>query len=259
MKTPVDPKRVIAVIPSAGVGQRLGKVKKNLIELAGRPVLAHTLGAFEESRLVSSVVVAGAPGDEERIRKEVIEKYAIKKVRAVIPGGAERQDSVYCALKWIKDSDEGFDLIVVHDGARPLVTPGLIDETIEAAAETGAAITAVRPKDTIKEVQGSLVKRTLPRDSLIAVQTPQAFGAELLIKAYEAAAQAAGSKGAAEAAGFRGTDCSSLVERFGSCPGGSNTKVSIVVVPGSYENIKITTSEDLPVAEAILKKRGEDA
>lgn len=245
MKTPVDPKRVVAVIPSAGVGQRLGKVKKNLIELAGRPVLAHTLGAFEECRLASSVVVAAAPGDEERIRKEVIEEFSIKKVRAVIPGGAQRQDSVHCALKWIKDSGEDFDLIVVHDGARPLVTPGLIDETIEAATETGAAIAAVRPKDTIKEVQGSLVKRTLPRDSLIAVQTPQAFGAELLIKAY----------GAAQAAGFRGTDCSSLVESFGANSGG----VSITVVPGSYENIKITTAEDLPVAEAILKAREKGA
>lgn len=210
-----------------------GPTRKNYIELLDRPILAHTLGAFEESRLIDAVVVVVTPGDEALCQKDIIDAYSLKKVVAVIPGGETRQGSVGNGLPGGEDAPE---LIVVHDGARPLVTAAIIDSTIEEARATGAAIAAVRVKDTIKEAADGLVASTLIRDALWAAQTPQVFRTELLIKAFKRA----------EADGFTATDESALVERLG---------VGVSIVEGSYENIKITTEEDILLAERILRNR----
>ena len=226
-------KKTVAIIPSAGVGSRMGSRKKNYLTLLDRPVLAHTLEAFEKAPSIHSVVVVVPAGDEEFCRDEIVSKYGFKKVVAVVAGGAERQDSVQ---NGIKAAGDGFHVIAVHDGARPLVTPGIIEAVIKAAIEHGAAIAAVPVKDTIKEASGGFVKRTVPREALLSVQTPQAFSTDVLGKAFKKAAED----------NFTGTDESSLVERAG---------FAVKVVEGSYENMKITTPEDMAFAECVLKER----
>ena len=226
-------KKTVAIIPSAGMGRRMGSRKKNYLALLDRPVLAHTLEAFERAASVHSVVVVVPAGDERFCRDEIVSKYGFKKVSAVVAGGAERQDSVQ---NGIKAAGDGFDIIAVHDGARPLVTPGIIEAVINAAIEHGAAIAAVQMKDTIKEASNGFVRRTVPRDALLSVQTPQAFSADLLGRAFKKAVED----------GFTGTDESSLVERTGA---------PVRVVEGSYENMKITTPEDMAFAECVLRER----
>lgn len=227
----------VAIVPAAGLGRRMGgRQKKTYLALAGLPVLAHTLGALEACAAITSIIVVTAPGDEEFCLREVIEPAGIHKVTAVLPGGKTRQDSVAIGLASVPDTAS---VVIVHDGARPLVTVDIIERTIAAAEAKGAAIAAVRVKDSIKEVSKGVVTKTLARDTLRAVQTPQAFDRELLGRAHKRALQD----------GFIGTDEASLVERLG---------VEVTVVEGSYENIKITTPEDLLVAESILKKRNEE-
>jgi 2-C-methyl-D-erythritol 4-phosphate cytidylyltransferase len=226
-------KKTVAVIPSAGLGRRMGSRKKNYLTLLDRPVLAHTLAAFENASSIDSVIIVVPPGDERYCRDEIVSRYGFKKVTAVVAGGPERQDSV---KNGIRAAGSGFDIVAVHDGARPLVTPDIIDRTIKAALEHGAAIAAVAVKDTVKESDGGFVRRTVPREALLSVQTPQAFAVEALEAAFKKARED----------GFIGTDESSLVERTGK---------AVRVVEGSYENIKITTPEDMAFAECILKKR----
>jgi len=226
-------KKTVAIIPSAGMGRRMGSRKKNYLTLLDRPVLAHTLAAFENAASIQSVIIVVPPEDELFCRDEIVSRYGFKKVIAIVAGGAERQDSV---KNGIKAAGSGFRLIAVHDGARPLVTPDIIDRTVEAALEHGAAIAAVPVKDTVKESSGGFVRRTVPREALLSVQTPQAFSRETLEEAFKKAGED----------GFTGTDESSLVERAG---------FAVRVVEGSYENIKITTPEDMAFAECILKKR----
>ncbi len=226
--------RTLAIIPSAGQGRRMGSpTTKNYLDLLGKPILAHTLAVFEDCRLIDEVVVVVAPGDEEYCRRVIIEGYGIKKVALVLGGGEERQGSVKNGLP---GSEDGVGTIVVHDGARPLVTARIIEKTVEEARVSGAAVTAVRVKDTIKKVVNGSISSTVARDGLFAVQTPQAFRTDILLNAFKRA----------EEDGFTGTDESSLVERLGA---------EVRIVEGSYENIKITTEEDLLVAECILLSR----
>jgi len=234
--------RTVAIIPSAGLGRRMNSpgTRKTYMPLAGRPVLAHTLAAFEACPAVDSVIVVVNGDDIDYCAEEVVERYGFAKVAAVVAGGAERQDSV---ARGMEAAGPGWDIIAVHDGARPLVTPGIIEDTVRAAAETGAAVSAVPVKDTIKAAKPAagrgraVVARTIPRDELWAVHTPQAFRASLLAEAHERARRR----------GVVATDESSLVEDAGK---------EVTLVPGSYENIKITTAEDIHAAEAILGARG---
>lgn len=245
MKQPSAIPKTVAIIPSGGLGLRMGlnplrglspfegEKKKNYLPLLGRPILAHTIAALEDSQSISSIIIAVTPGDEAFCLTEIVEKQGFTKVVSVVAGGLERQDSVWHAINAIAGD---FDIIAVHDGARPLVTMAIIERTVAEATTTGAAICAVRVKDTIKNVKDGQVTGTIPRGGLWSVQTPQAFRAELLIDAFKRA----------EADGFTGTDESSLVERLG---------VNVSVVEGSYENIKITTPEDLALARFILESR----
>ncbi len=222
--------RVLAIVPSAGMGTRMGTTKKNYLPLLGRPVLARTLDALEACPLVDSVIIAARAG---KAAAGIVERYGFSKVKKIVRGGATRQASVSNALGSI---DGAYDIILVHDGARPLVTTGIIAASVKAAARHGAAIAAVPVKDTIKEASRGRVKRTIPRDALWSVQTPQAFRAGILISSHRKAREDR----------FTGTDESSLVERLG---------IKVAIVEGSYENIKITTREDLVMAEGILRLR----
>lgn len=228
----------LVIIPSAGMGKRMGTKKKNFLPIAGKPVLAHTLAAFEAAPSVDAIILSVPHDDIEFCAEEIVKKYKAGKVILVVAGGPERQDSVANALEAAKGL--GFDIIAVHDGARPLVTVKVIEDVLQRASQKRAAIAAVPVKDTIKEATDGLVLRTIPRETLWSVQTPQAFMAEIIFRAFELAKKD----------GFKGTDESSLVERLGE-------RVSIVM--GSYENIKITTEEDMPIAEHVLKKRGTPA
>lgn len=220
------------IIPAAGQGKRMGAGKnKLLIELNAIPVLIHTLLVFEKDDKCSEIILAIHPQDEAEFTA-LLEKYKISKVKGLIPGGKERQDSIYNALKTV----HGEGIIMVHDAARPFIKIADIHRLAEAAKKSGAAIIGVPAKDTMKKVSNGAVLETIDRSSLWVVQTPQAFRISLLKEAYKKA----------EAALFTGTDDASLVERLGA---------AITMVEGDYDNIKLTTPEDLYFADAILRKR----
>jgi 2-C-methyl-D-erythritol 4-phosphate cytidylyltransferase len=220
------------IIPAAGQGKRMGAGKnKLLLELNNIPVLIHTLRVFEEDKLCQGITLAVNPLDTEEF-KYLLNKYKVKKVLDLVPGGKERQDSIYNALKTVKNDG----IILVHDAARPFILKEHIHRLLDKAQETGAAIIGVPAKDTMKTVGNHVVMATVERSSLWAVQTPQAFRFSILLKAYEHAKKEH----------FIGTDDSSLVERI-SHP--------VSIVEGDYDNIKLTTKEDLFFAQAILQKR----
>ncbi|MBW1917700.1 MAG: 2-C-methyl-D-erythritol 4-phosphate cytidylyltransferase [Deltaproteobacteria bacterium] len=228
---------VAAIVPAAGVGRRMGhKIPKPYLPLAGKPILAHTLAVFESLPEIDEITVVTHPAELEFCQEKILVPYGFQKVLRLVPGGKERQDSVYHALK-ILYHQEDLEIIVVHDGVRPFVTPEAIRQTIQVARDSGAAILAQPAQDTIKRVNKKhQVQETLDRRDLWLVQTPQAFKADLLWKAFVEA----------YARNFFGTDEASLLEQLG---------VPVTVVKGSPYNLKITTPEDLHLAEILLKMR----
>lgn len=228
---------VAAIVPAAGKGQRMGMGQnKAFLPLGERPVLAHTLRVLRQCESIGQIVVAVGEDDLDRCRKE-LPHWVDTSCCVFVAGGSTRQESVRNCLKAVTPDAE---LYLVHDGARPLVTPQLVRSVISLAADTGAAVAAVPAKDTVRLTDdGKFFSYTPDRSSVWMVQTPQVFHAALLLRAHEAAA----------AEGYVGTDDAALVEKLG---------VRIAIAVGSYENIKITTKEDLMLAEAILKLRKED-
>ncbi|WP_445492867.1 2-C-methyl-D-erythritol 4-phosphate cytidylyltransferase [Niallia sp. 03133] len=219
------------IIPAAGQGKRMGAGKNKLfLTLNGIPIFIHTLTIFEEDADCQGIWLVINPQDKLEMM-ELIKKNNIKKISALIDGGEERQYSIHNAVKMLENDS----VILVHDAARPFINTNQIKELTEVATENGAAVLAVPIKDTIKKVDGNLVTETVERSSLWAIQTPQAFRISLLKEAYEKAQQD----------GFLGTDDASLVERLGK---------KVKIVSGNYDNIKLTTPEDLYFAEAIMKK-----
>jgi 2-C-methyl-D-erythritol 4-phosphate cytidylyltransferase len=232
--------KVAAVIAAAGLGRRMQKdIPKTYLPLAGKPILIHTLEVFERVPEVHEVLVVVHPEDLEFCQEEILAPYPLKKVLRVVPGGKERQDSVYNALKVLKRESEELEVILVHDGVRPLVPPSLVGRVVAAARRHGAAILGIPCQDTLKRVSSRReVVDTVDRQQLWQVQTPQAFRSELLWRAYQEAM----------ARGLYTTDEAGLVEALGQ---------PVVVVPGSPLNLKITTQDDLKMAEAFLAcKRG---
>jgi 2-C-methyl-D-erythritol 4-phosphate cytidylyltransferase len=222
----------VAIIPAGGTGRRMGgEISKQYLLLAGIPILAHTLGVFQSSPLIDEVILAVPGGDIAEVRRTVVEPYGFSRVRLVIAGGRERQDSVKNALAHVKDEH---GVVVIHDGVRPFVTGDLIKRAVAAAEMFGAVTTGLPVRDTVKEVdqEGQVVK-TVPREGLWLTQTPQAFRIEVILAAYERAL----------ADGFYGTDDASLVERTG---------IPVRMIPGDRENIKVTTPEDLLHGEKII-------
>lgn len=206
-------------------------MNKPFLPLGGQPVLLHTLRVFDTHPQVEEIVVVAAAQETEQVR-DLLRNHNLSKVTRVVPGGAERQESVSRGLEVLST-----EWVLVHDAVRPFVTHDRIDALLEAVRRHGAAILAVPMKDTVKMVgDAGVVEGTLDRSRLRAVQTPQAFRRTLLEDAHRRA----------EELGLTGTDDAMLVEELG---------VDVRVVPGDYANIKLTTPEDLVVAEAILTMR----
>ncbi len=233
--------KVYAIVPAAGSGTRLGgKIRKQFLPLKGKPILILTLQRFEHCPDVDEIVVV-VPESDIVETEALLSRYRIHKVSKTVVGGSRRQDSVSNALKRITPGDS--DLILVHDAVRPFVECKQITQLIKACKEFDAAVLAVQPKDTIRRSAGGrFFDQTIDRNALWLVQTPQVFKAKLLMRAFE---QASREK-------FYSTDETALVERLG---------VKARIVEGSYDNIKITTQEDVDLGLLILErweKRGID-
>ncbi len=226
--------QVTAIVVAAGVGSRMSRVNdstpKPLLPILGKPMLAHTLLAFENVDQISDVVLVVPGHDRETVRAMVEANPHIKKVASIVPGGSRRQDSTAAGLAHVPD---GTDLVVIHDGVRPLVKGEEITAVIAAAESTGAALLALKCVDTVKRIAGGRVLHTLDRTGLWLAQTPQAFEVDLLERALARA----------ESDGVTGTDEAALVERLGE---------AVEVVEGTAENLKITTQSDLALAEFYL-------
>ena len=234
---------VAAIVVAAGSGTRMGGVDKLFAPLAGRPLLAHTLAAFQECPAVTRVVLVLSPASLERGRK-LVRDCGFDKVSQVCVGGSRRQDSVRLGLEALGPCY----VVAVHDGARPLLTSDLIVRGLDAAGETGAAVPAIPIAYTVKDAgPDGTVLRTLDRSRLWAVQTPQVFRYDLLLRAHrEAAADPStlrlGSGQAWLRAGY--TDDAAMLEALG---------LPVRLFPGSSTNLKITTPDDLRLAEALLE------
>ena len=227
--------RVIAIVPAAGLGKRFGPgTNKPFLQLGGRPLIVWPLETLESIPGIVEIIPALKPEDMEEGRK-VFEEYGLKKIKRIAAGGKERQDSIYSGLKLIQDTD---CIVLIHDGVRPLIERGLIENAVGGLADCDGVVLGVPVKDTIKEVRDMVISKTLKRDSIWAIQTPQIFPYKVISKAYDKAMRD----------GHYSTDDSALVERIGG-------KVKIVM--GSYGNIKITTPEDLHIAETLLKIRSK--
>lgn len=221
--------RTVAIVPAAGPGRRLGlKVKKPFVLLRGRPLVTYALSALESSPSIDAIIVAVNGPSLKRFR-HLIKKYRFAKIIDVVAGGKTRFESVRNCLRMV---DPSFDIVLIHDGARPFLDEALIKGSIRLAAKFGGCVAAVPENDTVKLAgEGLFIKKTLDRNKLFRAQTPQTFRYDLIKKAYAL-------KGAAAV-----TDDASLAERLGE---------RIKILEGSYKNIKITTHVDLKIAEVLL-------
>ena len=219
------------VIVAAGTGSRMNMgINKQFIKLEGKEIIAYTIEKFYNNSNIEDIVVVVKEDESEFFKKEILDKYNFKNVK-IAYGGKERQDSVYNGLKLL---DEKCDVVLIHDGARPFVSDKIIDKSIEEAKEHKAIVVGVPVKDTIKVIDNDKnIVDTPNRSVLWAVQTPQTFDYNILIDAYKDAFK---NK-------FYGTDDAMLVERIG---------YKVKMLEGSYNNIKITTQEDLNIGSQIL-------
>lgn len=226
--------KVTAIIVAAGRSKRIkDRIPKQFMEIAGKPILCHTLQGFEDCKEIDEILPVVPEDWLAYCSAEVVDKYGYKKITKVISGGEKRQDSVH---KGLLAAPKDTSIVLIHDGVRPLVRVSKIAKSIELCKECKAVILAVPIKETIKRVEGKSVHTTLNRERLWTAQTPQTFDYKLLLEAYEKA----------KLDGFRGTDDASLVERIG---------MEVKILEGDYDNVKITTPEDLILAEQILRER----
>lgn len=226
--------KAFALIPAAGMGKRMGaSVNKQYLQLGDLPIVAHTIAVFEQSPLISGICLV-IPADEiPYCREHVVEACGFRKILEIVPGGRERQNSVMNGLNALQRYASADDVVLIHDGVRPFISQQLLRDSINVALDNDGALVAVPAKDTIKTVRDGIVIDTPDRESLWQAQTPQSFRFGVIHAAHQKA----------EADGFIGTDDSSLLERQGG---------HVRVVRGDYRNIKITTPEDLTLAEAFL-------
>jgi len=229
----VDNLRV--VIAAAGKGNRMGTTtNKQYMLLKGAPVLSYSLEFFEKLPVVNQIVVVCARDEVDYCKEEIVKRFKFNKVAAVVPGGQERQDSVWAGLQQLGADT---DLVAVHDGARPVLSAEVLTRLLAEAREWGAAIPGIASRDTVKlGDRDGFVRQTLDRTSVYAIQTPQVFNYTELVTAYREAREEE----------FLGTDDASLFERYIG---------RVKIVPGDYNNIKITTPQDMIVAEALLRGR----
>jgi len=222
------------IIAAAGRAVRMGeRFNKQYLSLVGRPVLWYSLVAAHAAGCFNQFIIVVAPGEEALLRREVLLPYFSALQPVIVTGGGERQESVYNGLQAV---DPSCSVVCVHDGARPLARHELFSRCVRQAAQTGAAVVAVPVKDTVKRVgQDGIVLDTPPRGELWAVQTPQAFRTDQILSAHRQA----------RVGGIQATDDAALLEHYG---------YQVGIVEGDYSNIKITTPEDLLLAEALFRR-----
>lgn len=223
------------LLPAAGSGKRMGAGQNKLfLELRNVPILIHTLRVFDRDPNCEQIVLA-VKKEEKALIERLLKEYRVTKVSAIAEGGEERQHSVYAGLKAMTTKG----IVLVHDAARPFIHQVVIQQLVQAAHTSGAAVAAVRAKDTMKKAVNGIIQETIDRESLWIIQTPQAFQYTLLEKAERLA----------EVENFLGTDEAMLVERLGE---------RVHIVESTYDNVKMTTREDLLYGEAILNKREQE-
>jgi len=224
---------VRAIIAAGGRGERVGgSLPKQFIEIKKKPLLVYTVENFEKCELIDEIMLVVPEEYVGLCSYQIVDVFNFRKIRKIISGGKERQDSVYKALLSLPGDT---DIVVINDGVRPFIRVEKIIKSIEMCQKDKAVILALPINETVKRVEDKFVVTTLDREKLWVAQTPQTFEYKLILEAYKKASEA----------GFIGTDDSSLVERIG---------FKVKVLEGDYENIKITTPEDLVLAEKILER-----
>ena len=224
------------LIPAAGTGRRMGgSVSKQYLELAGKPILAHTLALFENHPLIDNIYPIVPPNDISYCQQQIVDRYGFTKVRKLVAGGPTRQDSVRNGLTALAEGglDQPQRPILIHDGARPLFDSKRLSMLIDIVCQTGACTIGVPVKDTIKNVENDKITDSPDRSRLWQAQTPQGFQYQLIKEAFDQAA----------ADGFIATDDASLLERLGH---------PVQMLKGDYRNIKVTTPEDILITVALL-------
>jgi 2-C-methyl-D-erythritol 4-phosphate cytidylyltransferase len=233
--------KTIAVIVAGGLGKRIvghpaaggeGDLPKQFLMLGDRPILAHTVDKFERCGLIDEIIPVVHEDYMDYCSRAIVNEFSFRKIKKIVCGGEKRQDSVYLGLKACPNNTS---VVVIHDGVRPLITPEKISESVRLCRTKKAVILAVPPKDTIKRVEDGSVVTTLDREKLWLAQTPQVFEFKLIIDAYEKAREDE----------FVATDDSVLLERLGR---------EVTILEGEYKNVKITTAEDLAIAEMFFNK-----
>ena len=226
--------RNTAIVLAAGQGKRMhSKVQKQFLEIQGYPVLYYSLRCFQESPLIQDIILVTGEESISYCKEEIVQKYGFTKVSAVIPGGKERYDSVYAGLCECKDCE----YVLIHDGARPFVTEEILKRGLQKVKETGACVIGMPSKDTVKlSDEEGYVKETPNRKCVWTIQTPQIFSYPLIREAHDSIRQKDMSKI---------TDDAMVVEQ--------ETGAKVALAEGSYQNIKITTPEDMKTAEAFLE------
>ena len=226
---------VRAIIAAGGRGERVGgSLPKQFIEIKKKPLLVYTVENFEKCERIDEIVLVVPEEYVGLSSYQIVDVFNFRKIRKIISGGKERRDSVYKALLSLPGNT---DIVTIHDGVRPFISPEKIIKSIEMCKEDKAVILALPINETVKRVEDKFVVTTLDREKLWVAQTPQTFEYKLILEAYKKAIEA----------GFIGTDDSSLVERLG---------FKVKVLEGEYENIKITTPEDLALAERMIERSG---
>lgn len=226
-------KNVSCIVAAGGLGSRMGEnINKLFLEIDQIPVIAHTLSALESSQTISEIIIA-AREEEIMYISELVSAFGITKVKTIVKGGATRGESVLAASKEVSSD---CDVVIVHDGARPLVTDEIISNTVNSAASFGAAACGVKPKCTLKAVDDArIITDTVDREKTLEIQTPQAFVKELFDRMY-------------------GLDIQTVRTSTDDCMLAEKCSAKIYVTEGSYRNIKITTPEDLEIAEIFLRR-----
>jgi 2-C-methyl-D-erythritol 4-phosphate cytidylyltransferase len=224
----------VVIIPAGGSGKRMkSDISKQYMLLKDMPILVRTLKVFQASSAINDILLVVPAKDIQYVRQKIVNQYGISKVKQILAGGRERQDSVKNGLDQV---NEDYDIVLVHDGVRPFVSLKLIDQVVQGGLENSAVAVGVPIRDTVKRVytDGCIIE-TLKREDLWLTQTPQAFKRDVIKQAYRIAYRD----------NFYGTDDASLVERIG---------VKVKMLVGSYENIKITALEDIALSECIMER-----
>ena len=226
---------ITAIIPAGGSGRRMQSSEaKQYLLLRGIPLLVHTLRTFQDTSIIEDIVLVVPAADVDRIQSDIVDAFAMTKIRRVVAGGKERQDSVRNGLAVLSADCE---IVLIHDAARPFVSPALIEKAVNGAVREGAVAVGVRARDTVKHCDGGgRVIDTLDREHIWMAQTPQVFRRAMIMAAHQKAQED----------NFYGTDDAALVERMG---------IPVIMIDSNPDNIKITTTEDLAWAEYWLSTR----